>query len=207
MVGGTKQLNVEAIAALRPHLIIGNKEENDKGQIEWLKQRFPVWMSDIKTIDDSLDMMSLLGDLFGKREQAGAIIQRIQFELKEIPQYPVSTAYFIWRNPYMVAANNTFIHSMMKQFGFSNVFSDHTRYPVVTLEALAERHPELIMLSSEPYHFTEKHFEEFQCRMPDARIIIVDGELFSWYGSRMLPAADYLKRLYEITSGNRFRKD
>ncbi|MBK8428234.1 MAG: ABC transporter substrate-binding protein [Lewinellaceae bacterium] len=199
-VGGTKTLHFDKIAALQPDLIIGNKEENERAQIEALAERYPVWLSDIVTLDDALDMMLRVGRLTGRAEKAQEIVEEISASFQALPQSTVKpgrAAYFIWRKPYMVAANGTFIYEMMRMAGFENVFADLERYPEITLDMLAAAQPDCIFLSSEPYPFAEKHIAVFQEACPDARIRIVDGEMFSWYGSRLRYAPDYFRSLWE----------
>ena len=197
-VGGTKTINFEKIAALRPDLIIGNKEENDRTQIETLAEHYPVWMSDITTLNDATDMMLRLGVLTDKTEKAQALVTEIRkfFHAYLMQEMPIRrVAYFIWRKPYMVAAQGTFIHEMLGMAGFKNVFNYLDRYPEITLDTLAAAQPDCIFLSSEPYPFAEKHIAVFQEACPAARIQIVDGEMFSWYGSRLRFAPAYFRSL------------
>jgi ABC-type Fe3+-hydroxamate transport system substrate-binding protein len=196
-VGGTKQLNLELIASLQPDLIIANKEENEKAQVEALAARFPVWISDIHGLGDACDMVTALGDILQRQHSAQLIRQRIEngFDaLQPLPQ-AVPTAYFIWREPWMVAGNDTFIHEMMARCGFRNVFEDLPRYPSISLAQLAASGCRLVLLSSEPYPFREKHVAEIREFMPDADIQLVDGEMFSWYGSRLMHAPAYFEAL------------
>jgi ABC-type Fe3+-hydroxamate transport system substrate-binding protein len=196
-VGGTKTLNHAAIASLQPDLIIGNKEENDAGQIAALWQTYPVWMSDIYNLEDAMHMMSALGALTGKEEKAAqvrdAVVQAFT-QLKPLST-PKRAAYLIWRKPYMVAANGTFIQDMLTRAGFINVFADQFRYPEVSLEQLQAANPDVILLSSEPYPFQEKHLNALQEICPNAQLALVDGEMFSWYGSHLLQAPDYFLQL------------
>lgn len=199
-VGGTKTLDYQKIEALQPDLIIGNKEENDQSQIEYLAQRYSIWMSDIYTLEDALDMMQRLGALTGKQRKATEITEALKQKfggLSELPKAFTQAAYLIWRKPFMVAAKGTFVDNMMHHAGFENVFGSLTRYPEVTREQLKEAKPSVILLSSEPYPFSEKHLKEILEICPEARIQLVDGELFSWYGSRLLQAPDYFVRLRE----------
>lgn len=205
-VGGTKQYDFDKIKALQPDLIIGNKEENEQEQVEALMSLYPVWMSDIYTLSNSLQMILQLGEVVNKAAAAKALVARIKNAFEQFynfrattPLKPLRVAYFIWRMPYMVAANNTFIHHLLEQCGFKNVFAgnDFERYPEVTAQQLAEANPDVILLSSEPYPFKEKHVAEFQSICKNAKIITVDGELFSWYGSRLAAAPDYFKGLLE----------
>lgn len=202
-IGGTKDLKIDTITALNPDLIIGNKEENQKEQIELLQQKIPVWLSDVVTFDDALAMMRMIGELVDRSEKANIIIQKIiekktKFQLKYNHQKRLKVAYFIWRKPYMVAANDTYIHEMLRIFGAENVFENQKRYPEITLSDLADNAIDAIFLSSEPYPFQTKHFEEFQAFCPNVPIVLVNGEAFSWYGSRMLQAFDYFDSLWKI---------
>lgn len=201
-VGGTKQINFEKIAALQPDLIIANKEENEQSQIETLMQNYPVWISDIKTLPDAFSMIHSVGELTGCAEKANAITQEIseRFEnfRKKAARFPKrKTAYFIWKNPWMTAGGDTFIDHLLQECNMENVFSDKGRYPEVTLDELSEKQPELVLLSSEPYPFKEKHIEEIRSVLPGAKILTVDGELFSWYGSRLLHAPAYFLELLD----------
>lgn len=196
-IGGTKNFNFEAIDALQPDLIIGNKEENYQEGIEKLAEKYPVWMSDIFTLEDALDMIRKVGDLTGKAEKAIEIAEETNARFTAInkPETAVRAAYFIWKNPYMAAGSTTFIHDMLQRCGFENVFANTDRYPEISSEMLQKSKPEIILLSSEPYPFQEKHFQEFREICPEAKIRIVDGEMFSWYGSRLLKAPGYFQKL------------
>lgn len=194
-IGGTKQLHVDQIIALQPDLIIANKEENEKSQIDALMEHCPVWVSDIHTLEDACEMIVKVGEITGRATPAQALAMEIQQRFASLPTplLPVPTAYFIWRNPWMVAANGTFIDQMLQYCGFENIFKDRRRYPEVQLHEL--RDAQLILLSSEPYPFKAQHMAEIQERAPQARIELVDGEMFSWYGSRLLQSVDYFLSL------------
>ena len=196
-IGGTKKLNLEAIAALQPDLIIGNKEENERTQIEALQALYPVWMSDVQNLEDAEEMIGRIGAIVNKANEAAALVFQIRqsFEALKVSKER-RTAYFIWRKPYMVAAADTFINDMLKRAGFINVFGHLSRYPEVDKAMLREADPEVILLSSEPYPFQEKHAEKLRIQCPDAIICFVDGELFSWYGSRLLYSATYFRNLH-----------
>jgi ABC-type Fe3+-hydroxamate transport system substrate-binding protein len=198
VVGGTKTLHIDRIHALRPDLIIANKEENERSQIEELQRRYTVHVTDMVTFTDALTMIREVGNLVGKSPEAEQMAQQIEASLSLPSSYPSSrpsVAYFIWQKPYMVAANSTFIHSMLELAGFRNAFAEWARYPEITVEDLQSARPDLIFLSSEPYPFTDKHVAEFQKIYPSARALVVDGELFSWYGSRLLRSSDYFRNL------------
>ncbi len=199
-VGGTKNIDLDKIHALKPDIIIANKEENSKEDIALLQQYYPVWLSDLICLEDVFDLFYRLGNLLDVVKEAAELSQQIQTNFARLRE-EISTsnklkvAYFIWQNPYMVAANQTFIHTVLEAAGFQNVWESLERYPQVEIEAIQAAEPEFIFLSSEPYPFQEKHIALFQKICPKARVIIVDGELFSWYGSRLLFTVDYLRKL------------
>lgn len=192
-VGGTKKLNIGKIRSLQPDLIIGNKEENEKADIEELEKHFPVWMSDIYDLNDALQMMKATGKICGKEAKAKKIIAAIQDAATSFnTNGEFRTAYLIWKDPIMVAGGNNFIEHQLQRCGLTNVFGGKDRYPVITPEELKQANPQLILLSSEPYPFGEKHIPAIKEICEDARIELVDGELFSWYGSRLLKAFPYM---------------
>ena len=199
-VGGTKTLNLNQIHQLRPDLLIANKEENTREQIEELQRHYPVHITDVNTLPDALAMIREVGYLVGKSAAADQMANQIDQSFSaSLAHHTFGSvvAYFIWRKPYMVAANNTFIHSMLEIAGFRNAFAQRTRYPEITPDDLRTAQPDLIFLSSEPYPFTEKHRADFQAICPSAGVKLVDGELFSWYGSRLLRASEYFMNLRE----------
>lgn len=198
-IGGTKKLNIEKIRSLKPDLIIGNKEENEQQQIEILMHEFPVWMSDIYNLDDALNMITAVGDLVGKQEASMSMAKKIasNFEVLELEfsKKPIrKVAYFIWKDPYMLAGTQTFIHEMLKYSGLENVINLN-RYPAISESEWNNLNPDVVFLSSEPYPFKDKHLTYFQNVWPNAKVKLVDGEMFSWYGSRLLKSADYFKTL------------
>ena len=197
-VGGTKTLNLAKIHALKPDLIIANKEENTRDQIEELQRHYAVHITDVITLPDALTMIREVGQLVGKAQQADVLARQISVSLSSPLSLssPKTVAYLIWRKPWMVAGNDTFIHAMLEQAGFHNAFGQQTRYPEVSPDELIATQPDLIFLSSEPYPFAEKHIAELQQICPSARVLLVDGEVFSWYGSRLLQASDYFRNLH-----------
>ncbi|MFD1142939.1 ABC transporter substrate-binding protein [Larkinella insperata] len=199
VVGGTKTLHLDRIHDLKPDLILANKEENTREQIEELQRHYPVHVTDMHTVADALAMIREVGALVGRGPQAGQMAERIAASFQRLRAAVRDSgplvAYFIWRKPYMVAAHGTFIHSMLEMAGFRNALADQTRYPELTVADLQLARPDLIFLSSEPYPFAEKHRIELQRICPTARVLLVDGEMFSWYGSRMLQAAEYIQQL------------
>lgn len=202
-VGGTKHVHLDRIQTLRPDLIIGNKEENDQEQIRQLMDLYPVWMSDIQTMNDALQMIRQIGRLTDRASKADDLAQTLEDRFDSLPSLKKrpTVAYFIWRKPYMVAAGQTFIHEMIQAAGYQNAFQHKTRYPEISLAELKPLDIDLIFLSSEPYPFKDKHFEEFREFCQQAVIKIIDGELFSWYGSRLLYSIDYFEKLRKELMG------
>lgn len=199
-VGGTKDVRIDRIKALRPDLIIGNKEENVREQIEALEREYPVWMSDIRTLDDAFAMIRSIGKMTDRAEMAGAIAKGIGEQFgrleDEVRQGPVfSTLYLIWRKPWMAAGTDTFIDTMLALAGLPNVVKKQ-RYPVLSPEEIRGLNPDVVLLSSEPYPFKTSHIDELQALLPGARkILCVDGEPFSWYGSRLVDSPAYFSDL------------
>lgn len=200
MVGGTKNPNFDKIKALQPDIIICNKEENSKDIVAACSKISNVWVTDISSIEDNNQMVSDFGKLFGKEKIANHLISKINQSKIDfqnfINEQPIrKVAYFIWKNPYIVAGNETFIDQMLQLNHFENVFKHLNRYPEIIIENSISQEIDLILLSSEPFPFKESDKEEFQKQLPNCKIKIVDGEMFSWHGSRILKAFEYFKTL------------
>jgi len=194
VIGGTKNINIDKIKALQPDLILANKEENVKEQVEALMDDFKVIVTNVENIEDNYYLLKTLGKLFNKEEKAQCFNLKIYEILNETKiQSSVKAAYLIWKNPYMTIGSDTFIHKIMDEIGFENIFKDRKRYPEITVEDLSDA--EVIMLSSEPFPFKEKHIEELKAFYPDKKIMIVDGEAFSWYGTHIAKCENYFKEL------------
>jgi ABC-type Fe3+-hydroxamate transport system substrate-binding protein len=195
-VGGTKQFRFEQIEQLRPDLILGNKEENYEEGINQLAEKYPVWMSDIKTLAHALEMINQVGQLTGRTAAAQALAQEIEQQFKALPVgRPWRVAYFIWQKPYMVAGQDTFIQAILEKCGWVNVLAHLPgRYPEVTAEQIAQAEPDFLLLSSEPFPFAAKHQQQF-AEMFQRPAVLVNGEFFSWYGSRLRLAPSYFHQL------------
>ena len=198
-VGGTKQLSIEAIKKLNPDLIIGNKEENTKEAIEELEKIAPVWLSDIYTIQDALNMIEQIGQLTDTFLKSTEIIKEIRSAFASLlkSNNTKKVLYFIWNDPFYVVGKNTFISDMIKACGWINVCKEE-RYPEWVF---TELQPDYVFLSSEPYPFNSSHISEMEKRFPKSKVILVDGELFSWYGSRMKFSPAYFQQLiHQLTN-------
>ena len=197
VIGGTKNLNLDKIKALKPDLIIANKEENEKLQIEELGKYFEIWLTDIENLQDNQNFLTELGTLLNKQELALNFNEKINVifdSSKELS--PKKVAYLIWKNPYMTVGSDTFIHEIIEKIGFTNLFKDSKRYPEISVNQMKEA--EYVFLSSEPFPFQQKHIDELQKELPDSKIMLVDGEAFSWYGTHLSRCGDYFKTLREI---------
>ncbi|MFC0345443.1 ABC transporter substrate-binding protein [Epilithonimonas hispanica] len=197
IIGGTKNLNIEKIKSLKPDLIIANKEENIKEQVEELMKDFKVLLTNIETLEDNYYLIKQLGHIFNKEEKAQFFNLKTYeaFDIQK-PEKKLKVAYLIWKNPYMTIGGDTFISRILEELGFENLFKNEKRYPEVQLEDLKEA--DLIFLSSEPFPFKEKHIEEIQEVCKNPKIMIVDGEAFSWYGSHLAKCGNYYRDLLEI---------
>jgi ABC-type Fe3+-hydroxamate transport system substrate-binding protein len=192
-VGGTKNVNIKKVISLNPDLIIANKEENLKSDIEALEKFAPVWISDINDLDDAIDMIVAIGEVTSTTAKAKHLVTEINTGFKNISAFQAyqTCVYLIWHNPYMTAGADTFINNMFKYCGLENGFANKTRYPEISIAEMQAANPKVILLSSEPYPFKQKHINELQHFLPAAKIVLVDGEMFSWYGSRLIKAAKY----------------
>lgn len=196
-VGGTKKLNIEKIRALNPDIIIANKEENSQEDIIELEKNFPIWISDIYHMEDNYRMITAMGEIFNAIGQASWIKQQIKVSFalfKARNRNQGSCVYFIWKDPFMAAGNNTYINAMLSESGYQNRI-EKSRYPEITINELVEINPDFVLLSSEPYPFKEEHIKELKQHLPKAEIKLVNGEMFSWYGSRMIQAPNYFNQL------------
>ena len=204
IIGGTKKVHAEKIRLLQPDIIIANKEENTLEIVQELSKICPVWVTDIITLEDNLKMIEDFGNFFNKRTEAQKWTDKINFAHKDFLDFIKNkvvekVAYFIWANPYMVAGNNTFINEMLKLNNFQNIYENREeRYPEIIIQKMRiQGDPDMVLLSSEPFPFTDEHAFELGRFTHHAKTVFVDGEMFSWYGSRVVKAFAYFKKLHE----------
>jgi iron complex transport system substrate-binding protein len=202
IIGGTKNVHAEKIRLLQPDIIIANKEENTEEIVVQMREVAPVWVSDIVTINDTLAMIEEFGRIFAVRTQSQQWVNKINFGLQDFKSFMkdkplLKAAYFIWKEPYMAAGGNTFINEMLKLNHFSNIYENKEgRYPEVIVQKMKiQGDPEVVFLSSEPYPFKDEDAFELGRHTHHAKTVFVDGEMFSWYGSRMVKAFAYFKKL------------
>jgi ABC-type Fe3+-hydroxamate transport system substrate-binding protein len=197
-VGGTKIIRHGVIDALQPDLIIGNKEENTEDDIARLSKNYPVWVSDVRTLDSAMEMIFAIGQL----TQTGPLAAGINTEIRDrftqlLPAKTYRTLYLIWRKPFMAVGKNTFVDDMLMRCGLINCLETE-RYPELQPNDIRDLNPEVVLLSSEPYPYKEQHIAEIKRLLPEANVQLVDGEPFSWYGSRVLNSVSYFNKLLSL---------
>ena len=204
IVGGTKKINLKKLKELKPDFILCSKEENTQEMVEALEKIAPVYVSDVNTFDNALQLIKKLGLLFDRRTQSEHILDKINFKLKDFKMsskqgiIKKKVAYFIWANPWMVAASGTFIDDMLRISGFKNAYTGEERYPEINIKTMKiTTKPDLLMFSSEPYDFTDDEVYEVLRKNRKTTTIYVDGQYFSWYGSRLIKAFDHFKEIHE----------
>lgn len=198
VVGGTKQIDMDAVAALQPDLIIAEKEENRRQDVEALAASWPVYVLDIRDLAQARAAISTLGELCDAVQPAGNLLRHIEQAWQHLPVLPSPprVLYLIWRKPWMAAGADTYIDAVLAALGMDNLARQLPgRYPDLGAEQLGALQADLCLLSSEPFPFDKRHIDELRALMPSTRFELVDGEMFSWYGSRMLTAAPYLAQL------------
>ena len=197
-MGGTKDVRLNRVADAQPDLVIASKEENVKEQVEAIAQHFPVLLTDIVDLDSALETIQHIGELCNRRAKAAEMAIDISRRFEELSAditQAKTAAYLIWKDPYMAVGGDTYINNMMQCAGFTNVFAQKNRYPETNFDELASLAPDFVLLSSEPYPFGQKHLAELSDHLPQSRVMLVDGEMFSWYGSRLLKAPAYFRAL------------
>ena len=186
LVGGTKNFRFDTIKELNPDLIIGNKEENYQEGIDLLKKDFNVWMTEIGSFQESITCFDQLSTCLEVRENWGVLRDKLNHQYRlHIDKDKGTVVYLIWQKPYMAIGDNTFVNSMLSDFGYKNLIKTD-RYPEVTMEEVIRLNPEFLLLSSEPYPFKQKHVEELQSQLKSSTVKLVNGEYYSWYGTRLL---------------------
>ncbi|MCK1997358.1 helical backbone metal receptor [Psychrobacillus psychrodurans] len=196
IVGGTKEINFEKVKEIQADLIFAEKEENTEEIVLELEKIAPVFVLEVKSIQNAYRFITTLGEVTATTMTAKLLLTACQKSFQSIKSRENGkAAYVIWRKPYMVVGGTTYINDVLQVMGFENPFTnEESRYPTVTNEQLTNANLDKLFLASEPFPFQQKHLAEFQAFLPNTEIILVDGEMF-WYGSRMLVAGEYLAEL------------
>lgn len=197
-VGGTKEIKFDRLHALQPDLIICEKEENTPEMVLRLAERYPVYVGDVRDLPSAFELIAHLGLLTQAVPAATSLLKRIETEWSELTGLATSTSilYLIWQDPLMVVGNDTYIDAVLNHIGYHNVAKGFAgRYPTLSEADLGVLNPDEVWLSSEPFPFAEKHVAFYKALFPAAKVCLVDGEMFSWYGSRMRLASAYIREI------------
>ncbi|MBS18375.1 MAG: cobalamin-binding protein [Crocinitomicaceae bacterium] len=207
-VGGTKTVYVDRVVELQPDLVVANKEENAREDLERLAALLPpscdILVTDVRTVDAAFDAMSDLGARLERVAQAESWVARIRDAWGDPKPVVGSAAYAVWAKPWMAAGPDTFIHDVMRHWGIHNAVADLPskklaqagRYPNLgDDEAAGVQHAGRWLLPSEPFPFAAKHLEALENAQPGRQFMLVDGEAFSWYGTRMWHAAAHFEEV------------
>jgi len=204
IIGGTKNVNVDLIKNLDPDLVLANKEENTKRTVDQLlTANIPTFVSEVSDVESSLDLIKSLGLIGHFQEKATDLIKEIKsgFASISLPEKTATALYLIWQQPYMAAGTDTYISDVMSHLGIENSLTkwgdNGIRYPKMEPEQIRELYPDVILLSSEPFPFGEKHLKEINAKY-SIPVYLVDGESFSWYGSRPAKSLSYLKKISRL---------
>ena len=198
IVGGTKNVRLDRVRDLAPDLILANKEENVREQVEALAAVAPVYVTDVASVDDAVAMIRAVGALTGRAAPAAQLADALDGAFAtlaaEVAAAPCPRVlYLIWRDPWMSAGSDTIIADVLRRGGFAPL-PDAARYPTLSDADLGALAPDAVLLSSEPYPFGDAHVAEVEAQA-GAPALLVDGEPFSWYGPGLLRASDALRSL------------
>jgi ABC-type Fe3+-hydroxamate transport system substrate-binding protein len=204
-VGGTKAVNIDAIRALRPTHLIVNIDENERETVDELRAFVPhIVVTHPQTPQDNLALYALLGATFGREQEASRLSEALEARLREAAAHAFAAQnvlYLIWREPWMTVARDTYIAAMLRLVNWQTLpevqggAAGAARYPTLDFDHapwLAD--VDRILLSSEPYRFTQTHCDALKLdpRLAGKRIELIDGELVSWYGVRAIEGIRYL---------------
>jgi len=211
-IGGTRTVEVDEVLGLEPELVIANRDENPREIVEELESRAEgpdVFVTDPASFDEAVRMIRDIGRLTGRPRPGGSIASEITELRDQLPEKDRGTAlYLIWTEPYMSVSPETFVHDMLRLAGYQNVIGPSflyvhdyrspgaARYPEVTVKEVIALRPDHVLLASEPFPFEAKHAQRLRKQLAEqdpayaeeVGIRLVDGQYYSWYGSRLLDA-------------------
>ena len=198
-VGGTKDVNVEKIRKLAPTHLVVNIDENEKPTVEELAEFIPnIVVTHPMRPRDNLALARLMGGVFGKEAAAERWCAAFEAEyalLQATPKGPPQTMlYCIWQDPWMTISRDTYIARMLEEIGWSVPDLGEVRYPQFAWSSELVAGIDGVLLSSEPYRFTEAHAFALEKQLGKP-VLLVDGEMMSWYGSRSVQGLRYLREL------------
>jgi ABC-type Fe3+-hydroxamate transport system substrate-binding protein len=197
VIGGTKRIHLDQVEQLKPDLVIASREENTREDVEACRAFTEVLVTDVRTIPDAFEALETIGVALQRAAAGVTWRSNIEQAWGEPRTGHAEALYAIWQKPLMVAGYDTYIHAVMNWWGIGNAApaSAEGRYPELHAGHLDELAGIPILLASEPYPFASKHCAHFASA--GLRPMLVDGEAFSWYGSRMLHTVDYLKAMHK----------
>lgn len=195
-VGGTKDVKLDRVRELEPTHVIVNVDENLRETAEALAEFVPeVVVTHPQAPRDNLDLYRLLGRTFEREAEAERLCEAFEAAYARataVSNPPRDVLYLIWRDPWMTVAADTYIAQTLALFNWhTQPAQASARYPEIDLGAFAGK-VERVLLSSEPFHFHEHHFEEIAALVEGAEISLIDGEMTSWYGSRAIAGLEYM---------------
>jgi ABC-type Fe3+-hydroxamate transport system substrate-binding protein len=223
IVGGTKDVDVDAVAKLEPDLVLANQEENSRPHLERLaKLQLPILIAFPRRVAEGIAHLARLARILGVEEASRDLLRRGLATMGEIQaDRPPRVATFvpIWMEPLMTVNEDTFIHDALALAGGSNVFADRerryplqadlgtaqarppgqrdTRYPRVTLDEVAARSPSIVLLPDEPHPFGEADARVFRECLPQAKVAFCNGRDLSWYGAQSVDGLLRLRALLD----------
>jgi len=203
-IGGPRNPDIPGILDLDPDLVITSREENRQEDVDILRKKLPVITFDVKSIESSRNMILKLGLITWRLKPAMNYVQKLDklLHIKAPLHEAYSVLYLVWKDPWMAAGHGNYICDLMKSQGFINVLPEHSRrYPVIHPAEIVQ--PDFIFLSSEPFPFNSEHLEETSIIFGGTKTVLVDGEMFGWYGTRIIRAIPYIRALRKkITTGD-----
>ena len=201
-VGGTKDVNLEKIRQLQPTHVIVNIDENTKPTADALAAFVPhLVVTHPRAPRDNLALARLMGAIFGKEAAAEHWCRQFDDAYAAVQALPRGASrtvlYCIWRDPWMTISSDTYIARMLAELGWDvPAYADPARYPVFTWDDAQLEHIDAVLLSTEPYRFIASHVTELAAQIGKP-VLLVDGEMLSWYGSRSVAGLAYLGILRE----------
>ncbi len=223
VVGGTKDVDVAAVAALEPDLVLCNQEENSRAHVEALAQlQLPVFVAFPRRVAEGIAHLARLARILGAEDESRDLLRRGLSMLRELEgaARPAVDAFVpIWMEPLMTLNADTFISDALALAGARNVFADRqrryplladlgeaearpagerdTRYPRITLDELVQRAPRVVLLPDEPHPFGEAEAQFFRARLPGAKVVLCGGRDLSWYGAQSIEGLPRLRALVD----------
>lgn len=202
-IGGTKKINLEKLRALDPTHVIVNIDENTREMVDAMAEVVPNFIvTHPINPRDNLDLYRLIGGIFGRSAKSEIICGRFEESYRELtelakPLPALRVLYLIWKNPWMTVSRDTYIARTLELIHWETTGSADARYPDVTMSADLLAGVDLVLFSSEPYAFTDEDIDAFATtyECPREKLLRIDGEMTSWYGSRAIQGMRYLGEL------------